>query len=97
MKQGKGSPVFCMIIPNDIAYVCGIIKNGKDMWDQAKRRMNSHNTEPEKKAKPLFSTGEGKKRERVVSQCGTCKILSSTIMWRRIGERSTIPRKNLQY
>ena len=66
MKQGKGSPVFCMIIPNDIAYVCGIIKNGKDMWDQAKRRMDNPDAEPEKKAKLIFSTGE-RKRERVVS------------------------------
>ena len=67
MKQYAGSPFFLMITPSDIAYVIALIKNGKEMWDQAKRLMNNPDAEPEKKAKPLFSTGEGKKRESGMS------------------------------
>ena len=63
MKQNAGRPFFCMITSSNIAYVCAIIKSGKDMWDQAKRLMNDLDSEPKTKAKPLFSTGEGKKRE----------------------------------
>ncbi len=62
-EANAGSPIFCMITPSNIAYVCEIIKNRKDMWDQAKRLMNDPDAEPKKKAKPQFSTGEGKKRE----------------------------------
>ena len=67
MKQYAGWPFFLMITPSDTAYVIASIKNGKDMWDQAKRLMNNPDAEPEKKAKPLFSTGEGKKRESGMS------------------------------
>jgi len=45
--------------PSDIAYVLAVIKNGQEMWDQAK----NPSTSPEKKLKPLFSSGEGRKRE----------------------------------
>jgi len=44
-------------------YVLAIIKNVKEMWDQAK----NPGTSPEKKARPLFSAGEGRKRESGVS------------------------------
>jgi hypothetical protein len=45
--------------PSDIEYVLAIIKNGQEMWDQAK----NPSTSPEKKLRPLFSTGEERKRE----------------------------------
>ena len=62
--QNPGSPFFCVLTPSDIAYVLAIIKNGKDVWDQAKSVMNDPNASPpEKKARPLFSAGEGRKRE----------------------------------
>ena len=40
-----------------------IIENGKEMWDQAK----NPSTSPEKKVRPLFSAGEGRKRESGIS------------------------------
>ena len=63
MKQNPEHPVFSFITPSDIAYVIALIMNGRDVWDQAKRLMSNPDAEPEKKEKPLFSTGEGKKRE----------------------------------
>jgi hypothetical protein len=43
--------------------VLAIIKNGQEMWDQAK----NPSTSPEKKLRPLFSVGEGRKRESGIS------------------------------
>ena len=63
MKQHPEHPVFSFITPSDIAYVIALITNGRDVWDQAKRLMSNLDAAPEKKEKPLFSTGEGKKRE----------------------------------
>jgi len=63
MKQHPEYPVFFFITPCDIAYVIALIENGRDVWDQAKRLMSNPDAAPEKKEKPLFSTGEGKKRE----------------------------------
>jgi hypothetical protein len=40
-----------------------LIKNRKDMWDQTKRRQENPEARQEKRAKLLFSTGEGKRRE----------------------------------
>jgi hypothetical protein len=59
LMKNPGSPFICAITPSNIAYVLAIIKNGKDMWDQAK----NPGTTPEKKVRPLFSAGEGRKRE----------------------------------
>ena len=61
LMNNPGSPWICCITPSNIAYVLAIIKNGKEMWDQAK----NPGTSPEKKVRPLFSAGEGR-RERVV-------------------------------
>ena len=63
MRQYAGSPFLHMITPSDIAYVCAIIKNGNDVWDQSKRRISTPDAEPEKKMTARFSTGKGKKRE----------------------------------
>ena len=63
MKQTTAYPVFSFITPSDIAYVIALIVNGREVWDQAKRLMKDPDAQPEKKEKPLFSTGEGKKRE----------------------------------
>ncbi len=46
---------------NNIAYLLAVFKNGQHMWDQDIR--TKAGGEPEKKEKPRFSTGEGKKRE----------------------------------
>ncbi len=64
MKNNPGGLIFCMVTPSDIAYVLAIIKNGKDLWDEAKKRqVGDPGTSPEKKARPQFSGGEGRKRE----------------------------------
>ncbi len=57
LMNNPGSPWICCITPSNIAYVLAIIKNGKDMWDQAK----NPGTSPEKQVRPLFSAGEGRK------------------------------------
>ncbi len=57
--MNQGCPFICFFTPSDIAYVLAVIKNGQEMWDQAK----NPSTSPEKKLKPLFSSGEGRKRE----------------------------------
>jgi HEPN domain-containing protein len=63
LMKCPGCPFICCITPSDIAYLLAIIKNGKEMWDQAK----NPGTSPEKKVRPLFSTGEGRKRESGIS------------------------------
>ncbi len=63
MTNNPGSPFFCIVTPSDIAHVLAIIKNGNELWDQAKKRqVGDPVTSPEKKA-PRFSGGEGRKRE----------------------------------
>ncbi len=63
MTNKPNRPFFCYVTPSDIAYILSLIKNGKDMWDQTKRRQENPEARREKRAKPLFSTGEGKWRE----------------------------------
>jgi hypothetical protein len=63
MTKEPNRPFFCYVTPSDIAYILSLIKNGKDMWDQTKRRQENSEARHEKRAKPLFSTGEGKRRE----------------------------------
>ncbi len=60
LMKNPGCPFICVITPRNIACVLAIIKNGNDMWDQAK----NPGTTPKKKVRPLFSAGEGRKRER---------------------------------
>ena len=61
--MNAGNPFICHFTPSDIAYVLAVIKNGQDMWDQAK----NPSTSPEKKLMPLYSTREGRKRESGIS------------------------------
>ncbi len=63
LKNSPGCPFICAITPSDIACVLAIIKNGKEMWDQAK----NPGTNPEKKVRLLFNAGEGMKRESGIS------------------------------
>ncbi len=54
-----------IIGPSDIAYIIAIIKNSKGIWDQDIRmqELGEEATEnPEKKLKPLFTSGNGQKR-----------------------------------
>jgi hypothetical protein len=54
-----------IIGPSDIAYIVSIIKNSKGMWDQYIRMQElgeEAKENPEKKLKPLFTSGSGQKR-----------------------------------
>ncbi len=51
-----------MITPSDIAYVICLVKNGKDMWDQKIQQMESGD-DAEKKLRPLYTGGQGKRKE----------------------------------
>ena len=63
LMMNPGCPFICFFTPSNIAYVLAIIKNGQEMWGQAK----NPSTSPEKKLRPLFSAGEGRKRESGIS------------------------------
>jgi hypothetical protein len=63
MTNEPNRPFFCYVTPSDIVYILSLSKNGKDMWDQTKKRKENPEARHEKRAKPLFSTGEGKRRE----------------------------------
>ncbi len=54
-----------IIGPSNIAYIISIIKNSKGMWDQDIRMrelVEEAKENPEKKLKPLFTSGSGQKR-----------------------------------
>ncbi len=54
-----------IIGPSDIAYIVSIIKNSKGIWDQdiQMQELGEEAKEnPEKKLKPLFTSGSGQKR-----------------------------------
>jgi len=67
LKASVHSLFLDIIGPNDIAYVIAAFKNNKDMWDQD-IRMREWGSDamgnPEKKLKPLFTSGHGQKREQ---------------------------------
>ena len=65
MKINRGTSFIDIIRPNDIAYVIAIFKNSKDMWDQDIRMRELGQAamgNPEKKLKPVFTSGFGQKR-----------------------------------
>jgi hypothetical protein len=65
IRYSAGRSFLDVIGPSDIAYIILIIKNSKDMWDQD-IQMQELGSEamgnPEKKLKPLFTSGSGQKR-----------------------------------
>jgi hypothetical protein len=62
LKNNPGRPFMMFVTPSDIAFILSLIKNGMGMWDQA-RRQQVNQTQEESKAQPLFTKGEGRKRE----------------------------------
>ena len=61
LKKNPGDNFLWFIGPSNIAYLLSVFKNGQAMWDQ---EIQIRDGEPaQKKLKPLFSTGDGKKRE----------------------------------
>jgi hypothetical protein len=65
IHTSAGRSVLDIIGPSDIAYIVSMIKNSKGMWDQD-IQVQELGTEamgnPEKKLKPLFTSGSGQKR-----------------------------------
>ncbi len=60
-----GKSFLDVIRSGDIAYIILIIKNSKDMWDQDLQMQELEAQamgNPEKKLKPLFTSGSGQKR-----------------------------------
>ncbi len=65
MRYNAGRSFLDIIGPSDIAYVVSIIKNSKDMWEhdiQIRELGEVAKDNPEKKLKPLFTSGSGQKR-----------------------------------
>ena len=61
MRTMPGHMFLEFIGPSNIAYLLAVFKNGQVVWDQ---EIQIRDGEPaQKKLKPLFSTGDGKKRE----------------------------------
>jgi hypothetical protein len=61
-----GCSILNLIRPGDIAIVIALIKNGRDVWDQTVQMKvlgAAAHTEKEKKLRPLFTSGIGKKKE----------------------------------
>ena len=73
LRENQGWSFLDIIGPNDIAYVIAIFKNGKDLWDQD-IRIKAGGT-PEKKVKPLFTSGGGQKR------------MTGKSLWNKVGMR----------
>ncbi len=65
ISYSAGRSFLDIIGPSDLVYIISIIKNSKDMWDQD-IQMQEWGAEdmgnPEKKLKPLFTSGSGQKR-----------------------------------
>ena len=75
LKSYPQSSFVDVMIPSDIAYVIAIVKNSGEMWDQNVRmREMGHGAmaSQEKKLRPLFTQGEGMKRDKV-RHCGIVK------------------------
>ncbi len=65
MCYNAGRSFLDIIGPSDIAYIASIIKNSKGMWNQYIQMQElgeEANKNPEKKLKPLFTSGSGQKR-----------------------------------
>jgi len=62
LKKNPEKPFLIFVTPSDIAFILALIKNGLGMWEQGRRRQDNL-TRVENKALPLFTKGEGQKRE----------------------------------
>jgi hypothetical protein len=65
IRYSAGRSFLDVIGPSDILYIVSMIKNSKGMWDQdiQVQELGAEGIEnPEKKLKPLFTSGSGQKR-----------------------------------
>ncbi len=58
IKNQAGISLLDIITPSDISYMICLIKNSKDVWSQVDDNADLST----KKVRPLFTSGEGKKR-----------------------------------
>ena len=63
LKKNPEKPFLCFVTPSDSAFVLVIILNGMGMWDQIRRLKDDPTHQVEKKIMPMFTKGEGLKRE----------------------------------
>ena len=64
LKNNPEKPFLCFITPSDIAFVLVLMMNGMGMWDQTRRMKEDPTfTSMEQKVLPVFTKGEGLKRE----------------------------------
>jgi hypothetical protein len=63
MRTMPGHMFLEFIGPSNIAYLLAVFKNGQEVWNQEIQRREGGGEPAEKKLRPLFSTGDGKKRE----------------------------------
>lgn len=91
LKKNPEKPFLFFVTPSDIAYVLALIKNGMGMWDQTIRMMNSRDrdrdSEDEKKTLPLFTQGEGQKRESgktVWNKDGLNYYYTAEMNWKKV-------------
>ena len=63
MRTMPGHMFLEFIGPSNIAYLLALFKNGQEVWDHEIRTREGGGEPAAKKLRPLFSTGDGKKRE----------------------------------
>ena len=80
LKKYPRQSFFQIVTPSDIAYIISLVKNGKAVWDEEMDAVDKNQDEEgegkdekKKKARPLFTSGMGKKRSFGVS------------LWNRVG------------
>ncbi len=62
MKKNLEKPFLLFVTQSDIVFTLSLIKNGRGVWNQAIRQQDNP-TQIERKALPLFTKEEGRKRE----------------------------------
>jgi hypothetical protein len=70
LKNNKGFLFIDRITPSDMAFVISILKNGCNVWDQTmkiKQLAVAVHGERETRLRPLFTGGEGRKKEQGMS------------------------------
>ena len=97
LTKKAGLTFLDLIGPSDVSYVISLIENSKEVWSQAVS--NGTNVDDtaggeggEKKAKPKFTTGEGKKRvfgETVWNKSGRLFFQRGVENWRKAFDSTT--------
>ena len=63
MRTKPGYSFLSFVGPSNIAYLLLLFKNGQEVWNQEIQTREGGGEPAAKKLRPLFSTGDGKKRE----------------------------------